>query len=362
MRKTSFVTVSDNQYTVFNRSEYVVLIFLNEYAILDKKLDTSYPMEVDTPYQLVDEPDEEPAQPKPEPEHQGEGEEYDIERGIQMSLESFHAEVHAHVGCVAIREPVAEAIRLLLVVEGKGKAIVTEEQAAQSLRTPAIEEASIGPSGQPQDDASTNFVRESPSPTDAETGADTDKTKSGGDTEILQIGEEQGDDMANVVNLEDKTIEIDEGQARSDPGKTPESRPLPDDDKMDEDQAGPDPRVTRMALAGPNPEPTYEEFMANVYPDVHESLKFPANEHVILKEPLSSSGTLSSMKNLDDAYTIGDQFLNDKSIEDEPGKLNVDSKVVSMVIIPIHQACSLVPPLSTPIIDLSPSKPVSSTT
>ncbi|GJZ77956.1 hypothetical protein Tco_0642628 [Tanacetum coccineum] len=229
-------------------------------------------------------------------------------------------------------------------------------------RTPAIEEASIGPSGQPQDDASTNFVRESPSPTDAETGADTDKTKSGGDTEILQIGEEQGDDMANVVNLEDKTIEIDEGQARSDPGKTPESRPPPDDDKMDEDQAGPDPRVTRVALAGPNPEPTHEEFMANVYPDVHESLKFPANEHVILKEPLSSSGTLSSMKNLDDAYTIRDQFLNDKSIEDEPGKLNVDSKVVSMVIIPIHQASSLVPPLSTPIIDLSPPKPISSTT
>ncbi|GJR98414.1 hypothetical protein Tco_0270588 [Tanacetum coccineum] len=40
------------------------------------------------------EPDEEPAQPKPEPEpeHQGEGEEYDMERAIQMSLESFQAQ------------------------------------------------------------------------------------------------------------------------------------------------------------------------------------------------------------------------------------------------------------------------------
>ncbi|GJQ93332.1 hypothetical protein Tco_0004471 [Tanacetum coccineum] len=100
---------------------------------------------------------------------------------------------------------------------------------------------------------------------------------------------------------------------------------------MDEDQAGPDPGVSRVALAGPNLEPTHEEFMARVYPDVHESLKFPADEHVILKEPLSSSGTLSSMKNLDDAYTIGDQFINDKSTEDELGKLNMESEMVSMV-------------------------------
>ncbi|GKG60568.1 hypothetical protein Tco_0614130, partial [Tanacetum coccineum] len=37
------------------------------------------------------------------------------------------------VGGVAIQEPVVEAIRPLPIVEGKGKAIVTEEQVAQSL-------------------------------------------------------------------------------------------------------------------------------------------------------------------------------------------------------------------------------------
>ncbi|GJZ28397.1 hypothetical protein Tco_0573044, partial [Tanacetum coccineum] len=279
------------------------------------------------------------------------------------------------------KEPAAEATRPLLVVEGKGKAIATEEQAAQSLldlhtpkrrsttdqfilqrRTPATEEASTGPSAQPQDDASTNIVCESPSPVDAETGADTDKTNSGGDTKILQISEEQGDDVANLVNLEEKTAEIDEGQAGSDPGKTPESRPPPDDDKMDEDLAGPDPRESRVALAGPNHETTHDEFMANVYPNVHESLKFPADEHVILEDLLSSTGTLSSMKNLDDAFTIGDQFINDKSTKDEPEKLNVEAKVVSMVTVLIYQASSSVPPLSTPVIDfLSPSKPQSTT-
>ncbi|GKA61414.1 hypothetical protein Tco_0760821, partial [Tanacetum coccineum] len=127
-------------------------------------------------FQLVDDPNEEPAQPEPEPEpepeHQGKGEEYDMEHAIQMSLKSFQAQSQAHVGSVAIREPVAEATRPLPVVEGKGKAIVTKEQAAQSLRNPATEEASTGPSAQPQDDTSTNIVCDSLSLAIAGTGAE----------------------------------------------------------------------------------------------------------------------------------------------------------------------------------------------
>ncbi|GJS44281.1 hypothetical protein Tco_0569324 [Tanacetum coccineum] len=102
------------------------------------------------------------------------------------------------------KEPVAKVIQPLPVVEGKGKAIVTDEQAAQTLlalhipkrrsatdqfifqrRTPATEEVSTGPSTQPQDDTSINIVHNSPSPADAETGVESDKTSSGGDTEIL---------------------------------------------------------------------------------------------------------------------------------------------------------------------------------
>nr|GEW71772.1 retrovirus-related Pol polyprotein from transposon TNT 1-94 [Tanacetum cinerariifolium] len=157
------------------------------------------------------------------------------------------------------------------------------------------------------------------------------------------IYEEQGKDVDNQVNLKEKTDELNQGQAGSYPGKTPESRPSLEQIFIDEDQPVSDPEVSCVAPAGPNPEPTHEEFMANVHLDVHESLKFLADEHVILEEPLSSSGTLSSMKNLDDAYIIGDQFLNDKSTEDEPSKLNVDSEVVSMVTILIHQASSSVP-------------------
>nr|GEV12815.1 reverse transcriptase domain-containing protein [Tanacetum cinerariifolium] len=76
---------------------------------------------------------EEQDQPEPKLETQGAGEEYDLERAIQMSLESFQAQGQAHVGGAAIRELIAEVTRPLFVVEGKGKAIATEEQVVQSL-------------------------------------------------------------------------------------------------------------------------------------------------------------------------------------------------------------------------------------
>nr|GEX12309.1 hypothetical protein [Tanacetum cinerariifolium] len=205
---------------------------------------------VNSSFQLVDEPDEEAAQldSESEPEYQG---------------------------------------------EGKGE--------DQDRQTPAIDETSTGPLAHRHDDTSANIVCDSSSPTDAET--------------------------------EEKTIELDQGQTGLDPSKTLESRPLQEQEFMDEDQARPDPRVSRVALAGPKSKPTHEEFLANVYHDVYGSLKFSADEHVILEEPLSSSTTLSLMKNMDD---------------------------VSMVTVPIHQASSLIPSLSTMIIDLSPPKPISS--
>ncbi|GJY13897.1 hypothetical protein Tco_0383206, partial [Tanacetum coccineum] len=90
--------------------------------------------------------------------------------------------------------------------------------------------------------------------------------------------------------------------------------------------------------------------------------KVSSYEHVLLEDPLSLTETLSSMKNLEDTYAIGDQFINDKSTDDEPGRLNVEAEVVSMVTVLIYQASSSIPPLSTPVIDLSPPKPASSTT
>nr|GEW15470.1 hypothetical protein [Tanacetum cinerariifolium] len=134
---------------------------------------------------------------------------------------------------------------------------------------------------------------------------------------------------------------------------------------MDGDQVGPDPRESHAALTGSNPEPTYDDFMANAYPNEF------MDEDQVGPDPRESHATLTGSNpeptyddfmanvypnNLDDAYTIRDQFLNDRSTEDEPKKLNVEAEVVSMVTVPIYQASLSVPPLSTPIIDLSPPK------
>ncbi|GJU57500.1 hypothetical protein Tco_1235266 [Tanacetum coccineum] len=103
----------------------------------------------------------------------------------------------------------------------------------------------------------------------------------------------------------------------------------------------------------------HEDFIATIYPAVHENLKHTTKEQVHIKNPPSSSRTLSSMKNLENAFTFGDQFINDKSTKEEPGKANVETEVESMVTVPIHQASSSVPLVSTRIINLSPPKPVS---
>ncbi|GJX98133.1 hypothetical protein Tco_0355152 [Tanacetum coccineum] len=253
---------------------------------------------------LVDEEDKEP-QPASKP--QVEDDEYNLQRGIQMSLESFQAPVDG----VVIREPDSGIIRKLPEVEGKGKGIVSDEQAAQSL-----------------------LDLQKPKSKNAETGADTEKSTSKADTEIFNNDEEHGEEVSHTVALVERTVELDEGQAGSDPGKTPESQPLPERVLIEEDQARSNPGQSHM-------------------------LEASMEEHIYIENPPSSSRTLSSMKNLDDAFTFGDQFLNDKSPEDEPEKTKVETDVESMVNVPIYQASSSAPLLSTPIIDLTPPKPVS---
>nr|GEX77432.1 hypothetical protein [Tanacetum cinerariifolium] len=151
------------------------------------------------------------------------------------------AQGQEHVSGVAIREPVAEATRPLPVVEGKGNAIATDEQAAQSL-----------------------LALHTPKRRNAEIGANADKVISEGNTEILNFGEVQGEDVDNKVYLEEKTVKLDEAKARSDHGKTPESQPAPEPVLIEEDQAGPYPRKSHVALAGPNPEPMHNEFVSTI--------------------------------------------------------------------------------------------------
>nr|GEU85447.1 retrovirus-related Pol polyprotein from transposon TNT 1-94 [Tanacetum cinerariifolium] len=126
-------------------------------------------------------------------------------------------------------------------------------------------------------------------------------------SDSISVAEKDSDSERTKSGTEVKITESAEDQARSDPGKGPE------------------------ALAGPNPKPMHEDFYATAYPNVHKSLKLKTDENVILEEPTSPSGTHSSMKNLDDTYNFGDEFLNDVPTEDEPA--NTSSPLLTTYVV-----------------------------
>ncbi|GKC74226.1 hypothetical protein Tco_1120109, partial [Tanacetum coccineum] len=115
----------------------------------------------------------------------------------------------ASIGRVVIREPDPRFIQKLLDVEGKGKG------------GPVTQDASTRPSTQPPDDTSANVVHDTSSlaysTNDAETAADMEQSNNVTDTDILNIVEERGEEVSNMVALEERTVEFDEGQAGSDP-------------------------------------------------------------------------------------------------------------------------------------------------
>ncbi|GKC60378.1 hypothetical protein Tco_1087976, partial [Tanacetum coccineum] len=289
-------------------------------------------------FQLVDEDDE--AQQESVP--QGEGNDPNLELAKKMSLDAHqeNGEGRAPVGGVTIRDPVSETTPKLPEVVGKGKAVITEEQVAHSLidlskkkRTTdqfilvrhdqAPHDSITGPSSQPEDDTSEKVVHESSSITDSE------RTESG--TEAAAPKDKAG----------------------SDPVKAHEALAGPDPEPMQEDQTGSDSGKVHVSLAGPNPEHMDEEFLATAYPKVHENLKLITDELVIKDNPESHSGSMSSMKNLEDTDNFGDQFLYDKPTEDDQEKSKVVDESDSTILDPSHQTATSTPPMIAPVIDLS---------
>ncbi|GKA88799.1 hypothetical protein Tco_0810563 [Tanacetum coccineum] len=283
-------------------------------------------------FQLVDEDDE--AQQESVP--QGESDDPALELAKKMSLDVHQekGEGRALVGGVTIRDPVSETTPILPEVVGKGKAIVTEEQVAHSLidlskkkhttdqfilvrRDQAPHDSTTGPSSQPEDDTSEKVVQESSSTTDSErTESETEAAAPKGDKEQ---GEVASSTVTSGVGISVRT----EDQAGSDPGKAHEALAGPDPEPMQEDQTGSDSGKVHVSLAGPNPEHMDEEFLATAYPKVHENLKLITDERVIEDNPESHSGSMSSMKNLEDTDNFGDQFLYDKPTEDDQEKSKV---------------------------------------
>ncbi|GJT21812.1 hypothetical protein Tco_0891749 [Tanacetum coccineum] len=267
-------------------------------------------------FQLVDEDDEAQQESVPQEEgddpdlelakkmslvaHQekgeGEGDDADMERAIKLSLDpAFLPQGRAPVGGVTIRDPVSETTPKLPEVLGKGKAIVTEEQVAHSLidlskkkrttdqfilvrRDQAPHDSTTGPSSQPEEDTSEKVIHESSSTSDSER---TERVK--------------------------KIASAPKGVKET-------SRPLTGDMSFWLDQTLSPCKKTRLdqtlekyvTVVGPNPEHMDDEFLATAYPKVYENLKLITDERVIEDNPESHSGSMSSMKNLEDTDNFGD--------------------------------------------------------
>nr|GEX31667.1 hypothetical protein [Tanacetum cinerariifolium] len=252
-----------------------------------------------------------------------------------------------------LREPESGKYQLLPEVPRKGKAKVTEEQVAHDLlslqnakkKSPAdqyiFQSRTSTPTGSSRHDESSY----------AELGksdSEDESKKTRPDTGTQEEGQA-------VSNLEEQY----EGQARPDPRNAgADELYMPslvvhagsDREHMDLDVADVSPQ--------PLTEPMDEGFTATAYPKVQENLKLTVEKQVLLEEPTSSSGTLSSLQHLSKDISFGDLFFNDKPLEADIDKANAKTKVKSMVSITIQQDMSSIPPMTSPIIDLT-SRPES---
>ncbi|GJZ06454.1 hypothetical protein Tco_0540247 [Tanacetum coccineum] len=272
-----------------------------------------------------------------------------LQKVLQESLTDAYPTQRGPLFPVVFRETDTGKFQPLPEVPGKGKEKVGEEQAAQvllNLQTPKKK----SPTEQ------YIFQRRSHIPT--ETAGREDSTSLYAELGLSGSDTESDEEMPSVV----RSGAQDEGQAGPDPGTLDEGQAGPNPDDVAESQSLPTPSV----LAGPNlehsdveiidpssqprPEHMDEGFTAAAYPDVQENLKLTVDEQVIPEDPVSSTGTLSSLQHLAKDFSFGDQFLNDKPSEADNEKTTADTEAESMVSVTIQQDISVFPPMTSPVI------------
>ncbi|GJS96436.1 hypothetical protein Tco_0803404 [Tanacetum coccineum] len=277
--------------------------------------------------------------------------EANTQRAIEESLKDAHGAHRGPLLPVVFRETDTGKYQPLPEVEGKGKEKVGAEQAArvllniQTLKKKSPTEQYI-------------FQRRTSSPTEP---SGLDKSSS----LYVELGLTESDTESDKeVPPVVKSGALDEGQAGLNPGIQDEGQagPNPGNDTVSQTlstlgvHVGPNLEHTDAeatnATSQPQPGQMDEEFTAISYPNVQENLKLTVDDSVILEEPASSTGTLSSLQHLAKDFRFGDQFFNDKPLETNNEKAIVDTESESMVSVTIHQDTSVIPPMTSPMIDL----------
>ncbi|GJV66629.1 hypothetical protein Tco_1482138 [Tanacetum coccineum] len=282
-----------------------------------------------------------------------------LQKVLQESLTDAYPTQRGPLPPVVFREPDTGKLQPLPEVPGKGKEKVGEEQAAQvllNLHTPKKKSSAEQYIFQSRSQLPTvTASREESSSLYAELGLSGSDTES--DEGMPSVGR-SGTQDEGQAGLDHGAL--DEGQAGSDrgtrdegqAGSNPESLQLPTPSV----HAGPNLEHSDVEITDPSSQPLSEHmdegFTATAYPDVQENLKLTVDEQVIPEEPVSSTGTLSSLQHLAKDFSFGDQFLNDKPSEADNEKTTADTEAESMVSITIQQDTSIIPPMTSPVIDL----------
>ncbi|GJV93262.1 hypothetical protein Tco_1541075 [Tanacetum coccineum] len=277
--------------------------------------------------------------------------EADTQRAIEESLKDAHGAHRGPLPPVVFRETDTGKYQPLPEVEGKGKEKVGAEQAARvllNLQTPKKK----SPTEQ------YIFQRRTSAPTEP-SGHD-ESSSLYAELGLTESDTESDEEVPPVV----KSGAPDEGQAGPNPGIQDEGQagPNPGNDTVSQTlstpgvHAGPNLEHTDAeatdATSQPQPGQMDEEFTATAYPNIQENLKLTVDDPVIPEEPASSTGTLSSLQHLAKDFSFGDQFFNDKPSEADNEKTIADTEAESMVSITIHQDTSVIPPMTSPVIDL----------
>nr|GEU71004.1 ribonuclease H-like domain-containing protein [Tanacetum cinerariifolium] len=247
--------------------------------------------------------------------------EANMQRALEESLKSIYDVPWGPLLPVVIKEPESGKYQPLLEVPGKGKEKVTEEQVAHdllSLQKPKKKS--------PADQYI--FQRRTSTPTGS-SGYD--------ESSYTELGQSDNEEESENVMPGANAGGQGEGQAGPDPVLKLKARR---DQTLSCGSCWIRPKHMDLDVADVSPQPSTEQmdegFTAMAYPKVQENLKLTVKVQVLLEEPASSSGTLSSLQHLSKDLSFGDLFFSDKPSKAEYDKATAETKVKSTAMMMKH--------------------------
>ncbi|GKC95574.1 hypothetical protein Tco_1161016 [Tanacetum coccineum] len=211
-----------------------------------------------------------------------------VQKVLEESMKDAYPAHRGPLPPVVFREPDSGKLQPLPEVQGKGKEKVGEEQAAQvllNLQTPK------------KKNPAEQFIFQRRTPATAEPSGLVESSSLYAELGLTDSGTDSDEEVSPDMNAQGQ----EEGQGGTNPGdagvsQTPSSHVVYAGPNLDHMDLG-----IAEASSQPNTEQMDDEFTSTAYPKIQENLKLPTEGDVRLEEPASSTGTLSSMKNLDNS-------------------------------------------------------------